>query len=327
MDSQIPSPISVIDPVSKAVEKTREILFSPFDLKKWCIIGFCAWLAFLGERGGGGNSGFHGGGGRGDGGHHGAEVKAWIMANLYWIIPTAVFLFFIITLFSILFCWLRSRGKFMFLHCVALNRAEITPPWKTYADQGNSLFLFTLAVGLTSFVCILPFIALLVFSVIMTAKAKMIALGIPLITIAVLSILLLSLSFGIIFRFTEDFVVPIMALRHGRVLEAWKEFLALLNSHKGKFILYLLFRFLIGIVIGGICSILILMTCCFCFTFLIPLAGSYIATVVLLPFLTFERSYSLSYLAQYGTAYDVFAAAGAAPEGPETEGFMGGNGI
>jgi hypothetical protein len=34
------------------LERVKIVLFKPFDLGKWFTIGFCAWLAFLGERGG-----------------------------------------------------------------------------------------------------------------------------------------------------------------------------------------------------------------------------------------------------------------------------------
>ena len=34
--------ISVIEPVSEAIEKTKIILFRPFDAEKWLVIGFCA---------------------------------------------------------------------------------------------------------------------------------------------------------------------------------------------------------------------------------------------------------------------------------------------
>jgi hypothetical protein len=46
--------ISVTEPVSPALERVKTMLFKPFDLGKWFTIGFCAWLAFLGESGGGG---------------------------------------------------------------------------------------------------------------------------------------------------------------------------------------------------------------------------------------------------------------------------------
>ena len=46
------SRVSVIDPIEPAIEKVKDILFSPFDLGRWFVIGFCAWLANLGQGGG-----------------------------------------------------------------------------------------------------------------------------------------------------------------------------------------------------------------------------------------------------------------------------------
>jgi len=50
--------ISITDPIGLAMERVRQVLFSPFDLGKWFVIGFCAWLAGLGERASGGGN-FH----------------------------------------------------------------------------------------------------------------------------------------------------------------------------------------------------------------------------------------------------------------------------
>ena len=36
--------ISVIDPISPAIERTKLVLFQPFDLGKWFKLGFCAFL-------------------------------------------------------------------------------------------------------------------------------------------------------------------------------------------------------------------------------------------------------------------------------------------
>ena len=51
-----PRTINVIEPISPALARVKRMLFQPFDLGKWFIIGFCAWLAGLGESG----AGFHG---------------------------------------------------------------------------------------------------------------------------------------------------------------------------------------------------------------------------------------------------------------------------
>lgn len=60
--------ISVADPISRAFERTKTILFSPFDLGKWFTLGFCAFLANLGRGNGGNfNCNFPTGGGSGGG--------------------------------------------------------------------------------------------------------------------------------------------------------------------------------------------------------------------------------------------------------------------
>ena len=45
---QTPNVISAVKP---AIEKTKQILFIPFDLEKWFAIGFCVWLATLSQGG------------------------------------------------------------------------------------------------------------------------------------------------------------------------------------------------------------------------------------------------------------------------------------
>jgi hypothetical protein len=51
---------------------------------------------------------------------------------------------------------------------------------------------------------------------------------------------------------------------------------------------------------------IVLLTCCIACCFL---AIPYVGTVLLLPVFAFKRSYSLHYLAQFGSEYDVFQAA------------------
>jgi len=141
--------INVVEPVSPALEHVKRMLFQPFDPGKWFIIGFCAWLARLGEAGfcsGGGNYNF------GNLPHHdGLDLRHdmdmardYLLNNLDWIIPLAALLLVIGLCLGLLFLWLNSRGRFMFLHCVALNRAEVTEPWNQFATAANSLFWFRL---------------------------------------------------------------------------------------------------------------------------------------------------------------------------------------
>ncbi|MBC8468177.1 MAG: hypothetical protein H8D56_01795 [Planctomycetes bacterium] len=300
--------VSVIDPIGQAFEKVKTILFRPFDLGKWFIIGFCAWLANLCSGGGGG-----GGGGRGGRGsydvHEGlGQAKHFVLENLHWIIPVAV----VVVVFGIVvwlfLTWLSSRGRFMFLHCVAQNKAEVSTPWTKFRQHANSLFLFRIVLGLIGFVAVgLPILLAVGCIVMMIAGDGAIAIGVFGLIIIGLIILVGAIIFGLISKFTMDFVVPIMFLRTTSCTAGWREFLTILSVNKGHFLLYILFQIVIGIAIGAIKTMGFCIGCCLCcvsFLLLIP----YIGTVILLPIHVFTRSYSLLYLKQFGPEFDVFSS-------------------
>ncbi len=315
------SPISVTRPVDQALARVKQVLFRPFDASKWFVIGFCAWLAYLGQGGG-----FHF---QVPGGRHESvgsfregyeHARNYVMENLYWILPlAAVVIIFCLGLW-VLCTWLHSRGEFMFLHCVALNKAEVAVPWKTYAREANSLFGFRLALSVVSAAVVLPPLVLCgrkIFRMLMddawSIHGVLVAFGLG------LAFLLAAIVFSIIHKFTADIVVPIMYRQRRQCWEAWAEFGRLLMTHLGHFILYLLFQIVLGFAIAFVVLAAVLVTCCIAGCLL---ALPYLGTVLLLPVLVFKRSYSLHYVAQYGREYDVFAPAeppivpGTAPSPP-----------
>lgn len=301
MTPEQPVRISVIDPLSPAFERVKVILFKPFDLGKWFIIGFCAWLAGLGEgAGGGGGSRWQQGG---DPRQAAEQAKDFVLENLPWIVPAAIFIILLIIGLWLLFTWLSSRGRFMFLHCVAQNKAEVKVPWSKFREHANSLFLFRIVVGLIALAAFsLPCILLILFLVMGLSGAGYLVPGVGF-ALTGLTVVVLVIAFWLVKRFTTDFVMPIMFLRTGSCTTAWREFLTLLSAKKGCFALYALFRIVIAIAIGVIILAAVLTTCC-CAACI--LAIPYIGTVALLPILVFVRAYSLYYFRQFGPQFDVF---------------------
>lgn len=307
--------ISVVEPVSPALEHVKRMLFKPFDLGKWFTIGFCAWLAYLGESGG--VHGNFGGGNNVTNGHAEQSVehfcnqtRDYVVANLSWLIPLAVGLFVFCIALWMLMLWLNCRGKFMFLHCVALDKAEVSEPWNKFAEVANSLFWFRLVLGVIGMVVMLP---LLIFDIVLIVGiishtpdvgAIMAAVGLGFLLFIVV------IFFALIQKFTTDFVVPIQFLRGGRCLDAWKELWQLLCAHAGLFTLYILFQIAIAMAIGAIVFFTVLITCCIAGCLM---AIPYIGTVLLLPVLIFKRAYSLYFFRQFGAAYDVFPPEPPAP--------------
>lgn len=314
-----PREISVTEAVEPAYERVKLLLFQPFDFGKWIIVGFCAWLAGLGETGGGGgfNTGFH----------HGAEgqpmeqfrhfyqqARVYVLANLDWIIPVSILAVVLILALWVLLVWLSSRGKFLFLHCVATNRAEVEGPWHQFAGVANSLFWFRLGLGLAGMVLMLPLLVLVIANIVrMVAQEQLDVAGVVLVAGVGLGLVLLSILLALIQKFTADFVVPILFLRRGTCLAAWRELRGLLAAHPGQFALYILFQIVLKVAIGMLVMLAVLVTCC---TALCLLAVPFIGTVLLLPVRVFKRAYSLYYLAQYGPQYDVFLQPPEAPTRP-----------
>jgi hypothetical protein len=320
MTTERPDRVSVIDTITPAIDRVKIMLFRPFDLRKWFVIGFCAWLAYLGSGGGGG-------GGRGGGpniniphrqGHDAQigqalnEAKEYLLDNLYWIIPVAVIVVVVVVGIGLLITWLNSRGRFMFLHCVAKNKAEIKVPWQKFRKQANSLFLFRIVLGIISLPVVgLPIFGIVLLIIMMASRTGPLIVSISGVVVLGLLIFVLSIALFLVKKFTMDFVVPIMFLRTSSCLSGWREFMTILSANKLRFALYLLFQIVIAITIGAIIAIGFCIGCCLCCVSVLLLIP-YIGKVIVLPLLVFERAYSLHYLRQFGPDFDVFSLEGEA---------------
>ena len=319
--SNSPRKISVTEVIDPAYERVKLMLFQPFDFTKWIVIGFCAWLAGLGESGGSGGLNF---GNNSFNGHNNQSTEQFrefyqtasdfVTANLSWIIPVCVFAALLGLAIWLFILWVSSRGKFMFLHCVALDKAELDVPWRTFANAANSLFWFRLVVGLIGMVLWLPLAIFIAVSVIrMVVQGEPDFADVMLCVVLGLVLIFISIVFLLIRKFLGDFVVPIMFLHKGTCLAGWREFWGLLSAYPGQFTLYILFQIVIHIAIAAMIIIAILVTCCIAACFL---ALPFVGTVLLLPILIFKRAYSLYYLAQYGPEYGLFPKPPAPPATP-----------
>jgi hypothetical protein len=193
----------------------------------------------------------------------------------------------------------------MFLHCVAQNKAEVKIPWTKFKQHANSLFLFRIVLALIALAATVIPIATFIFLI----AIPMFHAG-PGRTLFWLSCLIflpaffvLLVAFLLAYKFTTDFVVPIMFLQTISCTAAWRKFWAMLSTNKGRFALYILFQIVIAIAIGAILMTAACITCCCAACILII---PYIGTVLMLPLLVFKRAYSLLYLRQFGPSFDCF---------------------
>ncbi len=297
-------PISVVGPVSEAIEKTKQLLFKPFNLEKWFVLGLCAWLATLLNKGPSfPNLNFS----RHNSSQEWSTVSETIRENILLIgIVGSIIVVFILAVILVLL-WLNCRGHFMFIDCLAKNKAQIVEPWKNYKQQANSLFWFRLLFGiLCTFVMVALVVPIALLIISCRPHSQSFVIAIVFSVIIALFMIIIAIFLGIIKAVTMDFVAPVMYIGKIKTIEAWKYFWPDFKQHFWKIIIYYLFKFLITMAVGTIIIAGTAVACCCLCGIGILLFIPYIGTVILLPIHSFIRLYPLCFLKQFGDAYDVF---------------------
>jgi len=305
--------IMYFEPLGRAWDRMKLALFKPFDLNKWLIVGFNAFLAALLDGHGGGSGARAGGHDRLSFGEFlrlPGRGWEWLMDHPGWFVGILFIVFFLICL-AILLTWLSSRGTFMFIDSVALNRAEIAKPWREKSMEGNSLFIWRLVFGLMTLAGII-----LIFAVFFRGASYLYHTvhpgHVPVFFIVIMAMILLGffIVVGYITLFLTGFVAPLQ-FKHGlTTTQAWSRFLPIFSKHLFHFILFGFVWFILNFAVVMIIIFAGLMTCCIgLLIMIIP----YVGTVATLPIWYTFRAYTLEYLAQFGPEYDLFPAPDGGP--------------
>jgi hypothetical protein len=288
--------IEIFKPFGEAFELTNKILFQPFDLRKWLVVGFAAFLSghFAGV-------GFNFPSQFGNfQSHRGTQevIPPYLEQWKPWLAVAIVLFALLVFAVVIALTWLKARGNFVFADCIVRNHAAIAGPWREYKKQGNSYFLFLLAV---------MFIVLLLLAVML---ASLIGLGwlnqgsgetLPITSIGLIVLLFVFwVSIVIFVSVVSYFMVPVMYRKRCRALEAFRDVTLLINHNLGSFFLFCLFGVVLVLAVLMIGAIVTCATCCLA-------ALPYVGTVILLPLFVCLRAFALVFLRQFGRDYDVWA--------------------
>lgn len=288
--------IEIFKPFGSAFELVKKILFQPFDLKKWLIIGFAAWLAHLGG-GGGFNYQFN----RRE---EAQKLHEAISQIPHPILVTGIcILISMVLVFIVLFAWLRARGRFMFIDCIVKNRGAIAQPWHDFRKEGNSYFLFSLVIGFALFIfAVLLSVPLILFALkgryyFFIHRDQLDVYLISAIAAWAFAVILFVLAWSLV----ANFMVPVMYVQRCRAAKAFGMVVKLIAAQPGEVLLYCLFLIVLALATAIVACLVTCATCCIA-------AIPYVGTVILLPVFVVLRSFSLLFLRQFGPEYDVWAS-------------------
>ena len=297
--------IEIFEPFGDAFEVMKRILFQPFDLKKWCVIGFAAFLSGSWSPGLNFNS---------------FSNKDWslrstkygnspVSDSMPWLIPLIIGLAVVILVLVLVFMWIGARARFIFTDCVVRNRAAIAVPWREYRREGNSFFLFSLAVALLAIILMVGLVLIIAVPLGLFSGAKGTD-GWSALTVGALVFLgLLWLGAAFFFALVTQFMVAVMYRRRCLAREAFVDVSRLMLSRPGPFVLYVLFGIVLFMAFLIVSTVLTCATCC--------IAGlPYVSSVVFLPALVWLLAFKLLFLRQFGPDYDVWMTLNSSLPGP-----------
>jgi len=297
--------IAFFEPLNRAWERMKHILFRPFDLVKWLVLGFSAWLAGLADGAAGGgwkwmadDNDFPGRCNLDGAGEIFRNTREALI-----ILPIIVAVLMAVAAILLLVLWVSSRAKFIYLDNVIHNRAQMVEPWHRLRDLGNSLFLwrvgFIVACGLIVLLLLLLFFAP---AATLSFSDALAGLSYAAMGFGVLILIVFGILAAYVGLFLEGFVIPIMYKFDLKATEAWRYFLPWLKTRPLPFFLYGLFVLVLGFCVVVLFMLACLLTCCI-------VAFPYVGTVILLPILVTYRLFSVEFLAQFDPGFDLFIPA------------------
>jgi hypothetical protein len=291
--------IEIFKPFGEAFELMKKILFQPFDLTKWLVIGFAAFLASFSGGSGYSFNPFSRWSAREDRKAIAESFRDFgsLGQMEWWVIALIVIGGLIILALILVFMWLGARGRFIFTDCIVRNRGAIVAPWKEFRAQGNSFFLFSLLVMLCIFVVVVLVALALFFPLVLRGSDRQTGPGFW-IALGLFVFFILCIAFG--WTLVSQLMIPIMYRQRCLARQAFSQSVRLIAAQPGPMLLYFLFLLVILFAAGLISCFAACLTCCIA-------AIPYIGTVLLLPIPVTLHGFSLLFLRQFGSDYDVWA--------------------
>jgi hypothetical protein len=254
-------PISAVDAVSLAIERTKQFLFRPFKWSTYLKLGLVAIIT----EGVGRNfrsSTSHEGHGmeHGPGAHSPFDFPAdvpgagWpfhLTPQSVVVIAAAVLLAFLIAIFVF---YLITRLRFAYFNCLIHNTKEIGPGWRIYSDRASRFFWLNIVVGICFMALLvlagLPFAAGFwrVFHESQQAGHFDVWMLLPLVLPLIPVLILLIMGGLLIDMILRDLMMPHFALDNATAGEAWRQVRARIRVEQRQFLVYAILRLILPVI-------------------------------------------------------------------------------
>jgi hypothetical protein len=299
--------MDVTGTLSPAWDRTKRVLFRPFDLSTWFSFGVIFFVQSLIE--GSPNFSFNrfGSSSRSSrtsaGGTFGIgnlkdivdSARKWMSDNMGALVIGAIFGFILLVGLGLVFMWLGTRGQMMSIRAVSTGRAAVGEHWRETRKAGWDLFKLQLILAAISAVVWMPLLILAVYRFVdlvdsgVTDEGALVLGMTPFVVVSIV----LALVFAVVHGVVRNLVAPVMLRYDLTAGGAWARFRVLAPGSFGPIALFFLIRFGVGLVAAFVATVVTFCTCC--------IGGLPVINQTLLaPWHFFERAYGLYVLESIG---------------------------
>lgn len=298
--------------LQSAIDRTRTMLFEPFDFERWLLFGIVAFLDVFLAGGGLTRSGANFSS-QSQGGSqfppNTDQAVEWLSQHAVQIILIAIPLFLIGLAIHIALMYVGCRGQVMFIRAVSMNGGQLGDHWNAVKRPAFSLFLFRLVlIGVwLAFILIVSAFLLIAIGIqggIQSGQALLLTL-IPFGVVFLIAVF----GLGLVQLMLRSFVVPIMWARDLPCMEAWRVFARIAGGNALPLIGFVAVKVVYSIGFGIATMFVGCLTCCIG---LLPVVHH----TLFAPYYVFDRAFSLELLAMTGQDDGVLFSPPATDEEP-----------
>jgi hypothetical protein len=245
-------PLSPSECITPAIERTKSLLFRPFQWRPFLKL---TAVAFFAEIGGGSFSGSS------PGQHSG--IPGASPASQAIILAVLLGVFFIALVIGLIMLYVGSRLQLVLLEVAATRQTTIGPIWRKYSRLtwrwlGLKLLFFLLC-GLVLLAALAP-VMISMFRNMPPGDQPPAAAFFSHIVLFISAVFLIVLVVGSAYLLLRDLVLPFLALENLSISNALSRFRAVVTAAPGEIALYVLLRFVLSLVAAIGAEILIALT-------------------------------------------------------------------
>ena len=259
--------LRAFNPVSTALDRTKKLLFEPFDA--WLWLKLVIIMFFVGS----GGSSFNPTNAlqytTGDDGEFSGELFtngiSSILADTTLLILIVLLILAVLVL-TLIFSYLRGVFSFVFIDALTTGQASIIRQFRENMGRGFKVFLFNVAVMLVSITVALVLIILLLLTIFWligmgdpeTARVGFVMLAVGILLLTIVGFIVFSVVLGLITGFFYDFAVPLMRFKNMGLIESIRHVISLVAKEPVEFLVYIAVRWALEAVVGFIIGIIYL---------------------------------------------------------------------